>query len=231
MIDSHWQDRAVEAINEIISHPGASLFKSPVETGTDTDRDYYSEISNPQDFGTIKERLQKKEYQSIKQLTNDVDLIYKNAEKFNGHDSDVAVLAKYCVNLFHKILKKRHVMPLSQWCNEVYRLRCRVNEQMIAPPPKVRQFSSSHSSSRSSRHNTPMISEKELNNFIQASEKLQSEEDHKAMVRILNENQPELDVGQAEINLDLTRLTDQTITALIFYMREALAKKGLSYPE
>jgi hypothetical protein len=104
-------------------------------------------------------------------------------------------------------------------------------ELMQNLPSKVRQFSSSLTAGRALKQNTPLISEREIHNLIQASEKLQSEEDHCEMIRILNENQPELDQGNEEIYLDLSRLTDQTINALRSYTKDALEKKGLKYPD
>ena len=51
------------------------------------------------------------------------------------------------------------------------------------------------------------------------------------MIKIIDELQPEIDNGTMEIRLDVNKLNLNTVYTLREYMREALEKKGLKYPE
>ncbi|EAY13898.1 Bromodomain containing protein [Trichomonas vaginalis G3] len=227
-----WQPKAAGVILKIMEHPAAALFRSPVVSGTDTEENnYYTIITNPQDFGTIKDRLYNNQYKSVTQLIEDVNQIAKNAAIYNGENSHVAFLASYCTQLFNKEMRDSDLLPVRAWCDAVFNLRTKITNLMSNQPPKVRQFSSSLNAGRSLKQNTPVMSEHEIQCFIQASEKLQSDEEQKEMIRILNENQPELDAGNAEIHFEITKLNHQTMSALKHYMAEALNKKGMSYPE
>ncbi|EAX98806.1 Bromodomain containing protein [Trichomonas vaginalis G3] len=225
-----WYKKAIIAIDNVMQHPAAILFNSPYEAEPDTESDYYQVIKNPQDFGSIKKRLENKQYKKIDEVVTDVELIYKNTKQFYG-EGEITLLANHCFKQFMKQLRKNDILPFSKWCNEVFRLRTRFAELMSNLPNKVRQFSSSINQGRTTKQTTPIISESELQRFIAAAEKLQSEEDQKEMIRILNENQPELDVGSSEILLEITRLNHQTFNALKKYMTEALERKGLRYPD
>lgn len=229
-MNDEWYKKAIVAVENIMQHPAAILFNSPYEAEADHETEYYDVIKNPQDFGTIKSKLEKKQYKKIDEVTADVEQIYKNAKLYYG-ETEITVLANHCYKQFLKQLRKNDLLPVGKWCNEVFRLRTRFAELMSNLPSKVRQFSSSINQGRSSKQSTPIISEVELQRFIAASEKLQSEEDQKEMIRILNENQPELDVGSSEIHLEITRLNHQTFSALKKYMNDALERKGLRYPD
>ena len=222
---SDWQNRAIKAIENVMDHPCAMPFREP-----DTEEDQ-AKLSNPQDFTSIKRRLQAKEYKNIQTLTRDVEAIWKNSAQLHGENSETAILAKYCDDIYTKQLRENDLLHVNLWCGEVFKYRTKITELMANLPSKVRQVSSSLNVGKSLKQTAPVLSDRDLQNFISASEKLQTEEDQKEMVRILNEHQPELDVGSTELHLEVTRLNYHTISALRKYMSDALAKKGLSYPE
>lgn len=215
-----------------MEHPAAALFRNPVESGKDTeDNNYYKIITNPQDFGTIKLRLNNNQYKSAALLIEDVNQIAKNAAIYNGENSHVAFLAQYCTQIFQKEMRDADLLPIRNWCDAVFALRSKITNIMANQPPKVRQFSSSLNAGRSLKQNTPVMSEHEIQCFIQATEKLNSEEDQREMIRIINEIQPELDSGNAEIHIEISKLNNQAMSALKHYMTDALKKKGIPYPE
>ena len=220
-----WQNRAIKAIENVMDHPCAMPFREP-----DTEEDQ-AKLKNPQDFTSIKKRLQAKEYKDIQHLTRDVEAIWENSIQLHGKNSETAILAEYCNSIYLKQLREHDLLQVKVWCAQVFKYRTKITELMSNLPSKVRQVSSSLNVGKSLKQTTPVLSDRDLQNFISASEKLQTEEDQKEMIRILNENQPELDIGTTELHLEVTRLNHQTISALRKYMSDALAKKGLSYPE
>lgn len=227
-----WQVKAAVVISKTMEHPAAALFRSPVESGKDTEENnYYTIITNPQDFGTIKSRLNNNQYKSATQLIEDVNQIAKNAAIYNGENSHVAFLAQYCTQIFQKEMRDADLLPIRNWCDAVFALRSKITSLMSNQPPKVRQFSSSLNAGRSLKQNTPVMSEHEIQCFMQGVEKLSSEEEQREMIRILNENQPELDPGNAEIHIELSKLNHQTMSALKHYISDTLKKKGIPYPE
>ena len=222
-----WWSKALKVIEIVIDHPCSAMF---LQNNFEDDENA-SKIKNPQDFNSIKMKLQEKEYKNIRQVTNDVESIVKNSIQLNGEKSEITTLAKYCYDIYIKELREHDLLQLSEWCMEVFKYRSRITDLMSNLPSKVRQVSASLSVSKSLKNTAPVLSDRDLQNFITAAEKLQTEEDQKEMLRILNENQPELDTGYTELHLEVTRLNHQTISALRKYMTDALAKQGMSYPE
>ena len=58
-------------------------FSAPAQLHTDVSQSYYDEIKNPMDFKTMKSKLHSKNYQTMEQFAEDVQLIVRNAHQFN----------------------------------------------------------------------------------------------------------------------------------------------------
>lgn len=52
------------------------------------------------DLGTIKEKLDNREYHTAKEFTDDVRLIFLNCYKYNPADHDVVAMARKLQNIF-----------------------------------------------------------------------------------------------------------------------------------
>lgn len=81
-------------------------FQEPVPNSVP---DYYKIIKNPMDLSRVKMKLQKKHsqhYQMPKSFVADVRLIFKNCEKFNEADSEVAQAGKALESYFEAKLQE-----------------------------------------------------------------------------------------------------------------------------
>lgn len=68
--------------DKIFNQPLSFPFQSPVDL-----KDYKEEINEPMDLSLIKEKIKNNKYESLEQWKYDMNLIWKNCEKFNGKDS------------------------------------------------------------------------------------------------------------------------------------------------
>lgn len=53
------------------------------------------------DFGTVKKKMDQREYRSIHDFASDVRLIFSNCYKYNPKDHDVVLMAKKVENFFN----------------------------------------------------------------------------------------------------------------------------------
>lgn len=224
-----WTQSVLKAIDKVSEHPAAGLFLSPVEAGTDTDRDYYSIIKNPRDFGTIRKDVEAGKYASVGDVISDVELIWINAAKFNGDKSDVTTLARQCYEMFLKRIRDYDLLPVNLWCTELIRLKSKLNSMMSSLPAKIKGHGNS-STNKANKTNQEAITDREMRNFCEAYSHLKSDEDQKEIIRIINDYQPELNVGSDEVVLDVSKFESNTFNALVQYMMGALGKKGMQYP-
>lgn len=221
---------AIEVMNQMIAHPIANDFIEPIQPGDDM-QDYFEIIKNPRDLTSIKNNLIENKYNCVQAWIDDVELVWANAEQYYPPDSHQIVIAAECRRLFAKHKHSVDALSMGTWCGEVYRLRTRFYDLMGQPPARVKQYASSLGAAHTMKQNMPKFTERECQNFIAASERLSGEEDQREMIRIIDEMQPDIDPGSAEIHLDLTKLNLQTLYALRDYMRTTLEKRGSKYPE
>ncbi|XP_072910173.1 E3 ubiquitin-protein ligase TRIM33 isoform X2 [Hemitrygon akajei] len=87
-------------------HEMSIAFQEPVPSSVP---DYYRIIKNPMDLSRVKTKLQKKHsqhYQTPETFVADVRLIFKNCEKFNEADSEVAQAGKALESYFEAKLQE-----------------------------------------------------------------------------------------------------------------------------
>jgi len=83
---------------------GGSIFSVPVPK--DDFPEYYEQIKNPMDYGTMKKKLENGEYRSAQAMQKDFILILQNCRQFNAPSSDIVKEAREQHLLRPKILKQ-----------------------------------------------------------------------------------------------------------------------------
>ena len=63
-------------------------------------RDYHDIIKQPMDLGTVKQKMDGREYRSPKLFAADVRLIFTNCYKYNPPDHDVVAMARKLQDVF-----------------------------------------------------------------------------------------------------------------------------------
>lgn len=113
----------LEITRKLQKHPAAKPFLKPVNTADPGFEDYYNFIDNPQDLTTIEERLNKKEYRSVREWKRDINTIWSNSIAFSGSQSYGAVLANHMLKVFEKELRVMSTTNLPGWLNKVCELK------------------------------------------------------------------------------------------------------------
>lgn len=219
MMNSQHKLIADEIINELYKHPiTTSLRKIPAGNGSATDLD------------TIKQKLKQDKYQNLASVFNDLETVWAELVKRNGDDVS-SKIASECRKILGKLRNKYDISELPQWCNVVYKVRGLLTNVMTQPPETITQNIPSIGKARPIKPSKSGMSEREMYNFLQASDMIKKDEDHREMIRIVNELQPDIDCSTQDVNVNINELNAETAEALKNYMRTALEKQGLRYPE
>ena len=114
---------------QLYKSPLAWLFRDPVDTSVYTD--YRDVVKTPMDLNTIRKKLRRRMYSSVKEWQDDVNLIWKNCQSYNGHDYDVIL------DELQQIVKKNmREMPttLKEIANQLVTTTSALTRTMEKPP-------------------------------------------------------------------------------------------------
>jgi hypothetical protein len=93
-------------IQTILDDPFGWLFRDPVDPVELKIPDYFDIIKNPMDLNLVKKRLNSRYYDSLENAESDVKLVFENAIKYNGEDSDVGQMALQFLETFTNSCKR-----------------------------------------------------------------------------------------------------------------------------
>nr|CAD7427964.1 unnamed protein product [Timema monikensis] len=106
---------SLKACNEILKelfskkHSGyAWPFYKPVDAELLGLHDYHDIIKKPMDLGTVKQKMDTREYKSAGEFAADVRLIFTNCYKYNPPDHDVVAMARKLQDVFEMSLLQRY---------------------------------------------------------------------------------------------------------------------------
>lgn len=98
---------AMKACNEIIKEMFSKKhsayawpFYKPVDTEQLDLHDYKSVIKKPMDLGTVKTKMESRDYRSPAEFAIDMRLIFTNCYKYNPPDHDVVAMARKLQDVF-----------------------------------------------------------------------------------------------------------------------------------
>lgn len=94
-----------EVIKELTSNKNwvqNQWFMEPVDPVALNIPTYHSIVKQPMDLGTMRDKLERGEYEAAKDFKTDFGLIVKNCVKFNGEEHTVTVAAKELEKIFEK---------------------------------------------------------------------------------------------------------------------------------
>ena len=69
-------------------------FYKPVDAETLGLHDYYDVIKKPMDLGTVRKKLEEREYANGTEFAEDIRLIFTNCYRYNAPESDVVAMAR-----------------------------------------------------------------------------------------------------------------------------------------
>ncbi|KYB25061.1 bromodomain-containing protein 3 isoform X3 [Tribolium castaneum] len=126
-----------EILKELFSKKHSSYawpFYKPVDAELLMLHDYHDIIKKPMDLGTVKQKMDNREYRSAQEFAADVRLIFTNCYKYNPSDHDVVAMARKLQDVFEVKFAKIPDEPVNR----------------IGIPPKSESSSSGSSSESSS---------------------------------------------------------------------------------
>ncbi|XP_019453678.1 PREDICTED: transcription factor GTE4-like isoform X3 [Lupinus angustifolius] len=123
-------------LEKLMKHKHGWVFNAPVDVEGLGLHDYFTIITHPMDFGTVKSRLSKNWYKSPKEFAEDVRLTFRNAMTYNPKGQDVHVMAEQ----LSKIFEERWVIIESDYNREV-RYGIEYGATPTAPSPLSRKVS------------------------------------------------------------------------------------------
>jgi len=130
-------------------------FSKPVDVKQLNLADYYQIIKKPMDLGTVKKKLDNREYATADEFATDVRLIFSNCYLYNGPQTDVVAMCKKVEQMFEdKFAKLPDEPPTSNFDIESSSINARNNG--LLPARKRKRHSSKHNSSAGG-HTSSMI--------------------------------------------------------------------------
>ncbi|CAL0333833.1 unnamed protein product [Lupinus luteus] len=121
-------------LEKLMKHKHGWVFNAPVDVEGLGLHDYFTIITHPMDFGTVKSRLSKNWYKSPKEFAEDVRLTFCNAMTYNPKGQDVHVMAEQ----LSKIFEERWAIIESDYNREV-RYGIEYGATPTAPSPLSRK--------------------------------------------------------------------------------------------
>ena len=207
----------------ILEHPIATIFSRPVNPIEDEIPDYFEKIKHPIDLGTIKTKLENKQYHNSEEWKNDITLVWSNAIDYNGNDSVIATAAKYLNDLFIDTVdikipesEKDWLFSIMHYLNKIKQIKNQTGNNYAVLHPV-------------NSHNL----DSETKKLIKALNSLNDEEDAIQITRILllYEKDIKIDNEQTLASIDISTLSTDTIYMLICYAQRRFKELGKEYPQ
>ncbi|CAH1119082.1 unnamed protein product [Phaedon cochleariae] len=89
-------------------------FYQPVDADLLGLHDYHDIIKKPMDFGTVKQKMDNREYRTPQDFAGDVRLIFTNCYKYNPSDHDVVAMARKLQDVFEVKFAKIPDEPINR---------------------------------------------------------------------------------------------------------------------
>lgn len=109
------KQQCLDIIHNLLKKNISAFFAHPVDPIRDNCPDYTTKIKKPMDLGTVESNLINDSYQSFTSFREDVELIWSNAEKFNGKNTLLAILADQLRKWFRQMIKGLSDDEKSDW--------------------------------------------------------------------------------------------------------------------
>jgi hypothetical protein len=125
-----------EAVREIVlrlfNHPLAVAFTRPVDPSDDGAQDYFKIILQPIDLGTVRRRLDARDYATKQDVLTDVQLVWSNAMTFNGKRTLLYHCAKTLDDKTTRWFNKMPTTADEKWALRLARAKKRFTDLLSA---------------------------------------------------------------------------------------------------
>ncbi|EAX94593.1 hypothetical protein TVAG_135000 [Trichomonas vaginalis G3] len=184
------------------------------------------------DLDTVKTKLDEGKYETLEMWKADIDKVFNTS--LPSHLDDKPNMREFRKGAVQYILEEKlrnlETADMNSWAEKIIKIRRKMQSLAEDPPVYVQKCIPSLCNIKSFNEMN-VLTQHEIDCFIQASEKLYSEQHHRNMLNIIHDEEPNLEIKQDNVILDINRLRLTTIYKLIEYMKDALEKQGDHYPE
>jgi len=178
-----------------------------------------------EDFETILTWIEDGKYSSYQKWENDILKIIQNGEK--NTDEEIKYLDQISICVFRKLCDKHPMLKAKEWGEKVFKYRNQLSDLLSQPPETVfGGFSFSNGAKSNSS-----LSQKEIQSFLSASERLTENSQHREMINIIHKYEPKLNLKSSNICIDITVINPGTFIKLKEYVKSELKKASILYPE
>jgi hypothetical protein len=205
-------ERCQKVMHRLLEFPASTFFREPVGIPG-----YRERIQKPMDLGRVGANLRKGRYNTTGEWEADIDLIYRNACRFNGRDHPVSHCAKQMVLHFKKLKKQffgaRSVEKLAdEYCKLCLELDGLLSKHPVnATLPQLELFDTINDTA-------PVAPNDSLQDLRNALAGLTSHEQQLQLIYLIRELEPRYANGMNDIQVNLSHLKPETIAKLQDYV-------------
>jgi hypothetical protein len=207
--------------NILFDSPGCALFREPVDPARVPE--YYKVIKYPRDLGTIRTRLNQNQYATVSFWERDVELVWSNAERFNGANTLIGGLAKAMEAKYKKLKQNLKLTSPMDWIARISAVYDQLNQRLLSAPGELKV----HFKGKNLDGPVP---EADVEHFCNAVTALTERSDILQMIQLLTLHGVKLDVRKEETVVMVKDLPAEALNSLIAYTKERYRSLKLPYP-
>lgn len=210
-----YKEKCLAIMEEILEHPISEVFYEPVDPVADEVPDYFDIIKNPSDLSTVQNKLVTDQYQSFDDFKRDMNLIWENAILYNGRGSFPAFIADQLGRIFQRRISQIEVPTPEQWVSEYLKARSIMVKLFRSPPKSVASVAQTDESADDKEEcKYYHVSDEDLAFFQQMAPIFKDPANRSELIKLVNENEPSVEISESNFRLDLSTLSPRTLSIL-----------------
>lgn len=210
-------------MNELMRNPLCEIFMRAVDPVADGIPDYPKLIKNPQDFTTIKRKLEAGFYTDIRLWYRDMMLVFTNCIAYNSLHHVYGKIAQYMSMVFKKKVRGLVPMGKNEWDARVQKLYNKIHKLSTNVPLDTPSL-------RNVKHED-MKNEVNISTLSLALSSLNSKMELFQIGQILNLYGVNIEGQKEYATVQLSHLPMEALVALDKYSRERFYALRLKYPD
>lgn len=218
------KNRCIQIIHDLMSRSISKIFAEPVDPILDNCENYFNIIHKPMDLGTVLRNLETDKYKRYSEFKSDMELIWNNALKYNGPDSQITVLAWQLKAWFDEMTYLMSDNELDDWITKLadiqqqisfYIQRCNTpkdktepiqkskNAKKRKPPPREQE--DPHDTAKTKKTKRSQIRKMSYYETEEITKQINGLEDEDTILKVLaiiKKEEPDLNANESsEINM------------------------------
>jgi hypothetical protein len=207
----------INITSELLNSNLGFFFDQPYSDENSDYEDYIRKVTNPQDLGTILQKLKDKEFKTVNEWKQNVNLVWENNKMFYGDDSLYSDACDHLEKMFKKRLVQFEMRHFNTWVDRMNQLFSKFDDLLGQSPAKLKKTFRNLKPSED-------VQKADLEIFQQKSKTLKSVNHRMKLLQILSSFGNPIDHFQSKIVVDLDSISNETANALVQYQKEVQVK-------